>query len=63
MSDEHPTPSKPAPAPWGPPAGIVVGLVLFFVLQDLDLVWRIAVAFVAIALFTWLSLVLPRRRR
>ncbi|HEX6845316.1 MAG TPA: hypothetical protein VF235_09395 [Actinomycetota bacterium] len=58
MSEER----DPAPAPWGPPAGVVVAAILFFVLQDLDLWVRIAVAFVAIAAMTWLSLVLARRR-
>ena len=60
-SEERPGPA-PGPAPWGPPAGIVFGLALFFLLQDLSLVLRIAIAFVSIALMTWLSLVIARRR-
>lgn len=50
------------PAPWAPPASIVFGLALFFLLQDLSLVVRIAIAFVSIAVMTWLSLVIARRR-
>lgn len=68
MSDDGATPqdgSDPAPpaVPWGPPAGIVFGLVLFFILKDVSLVWRIGIAFAAIAVMTWLSLVAARRRQ
>jgi hypothetical protein len=53
---------KPAPAPWGPPAGIVAGLILFALLKDLPLVVRILIVFASIALLTWISLLVARRR-
>jgi hypothetical protein len=62
VSDERPAP-KPGPAPWGAPVGIMVGLVLFALLKDVPLWARIVIAFAAIAVMTWVSIQVARRRR
>jgi hypothetical protein len=62
MSDREP--SNPAPSAYGPPLGVLIGaLVLFLMPRGIGWPLRILAAFAVVALVTYLSVVLPRRRR